>query len=147
MSASPPKKSDVEPGAQSPDDSEPHMDRETQDTQAQGLAYEFEVKEQDRWLPIANGWSFMRFPLVFDLCALPITCMSTNTMTGIASSLSLHLIARLNRSFHQIRSVAKVLLDRRCLKNGRPADLSCLPYPHSLRPRRHNGDPKVRTTT
>ena len=33
------------------------MDRETHDTQGQGLAgYEFEVKEQDRWLPIANGW-------------------------------------------------------------------------------------------
>lgn len=59
MSATPPKKSDVEqqqPG-QSPEDEESHMDREGQDTQAQGL--EFEVKEQDRWLPIANGWSFM----------------------------------------------------------------------------------------
>ncbi len=58
MSASPPKKVEVEvePGAQSPDDSEPHMDRDGRDTQAQ--AYEFEVKEQDRWLPIANGWFF-----------------------------------------------------------------------------------------
>lgn len=55
MSATPPKKVDVEPGVQSPDDSEPPMDREAQDTQAQGLGYEFEVKEQDRWLPIANG--------------------------------------------------------------------------------------------
>lgn len=31
------------------------MEKEGQDTQGQGLAYEFEVKEQDRWLPIANG--------------------------------------------------------------------------------------------
>ena len=57
MSSTPPKKEGVEQGAQSPDDSEPHMDREAQETQAQGLGYEFEVKEQDRWLPIANGTS------------------------------------------------------------------------------------------
>lgn len=38
------------------------MDREAQDTQAQGVAYEFEVKEQDRWLPIANG-TFVSFLL------------------------------------------------------------------------------------
>lgn len=63
MSATPPKKVDVEPGAQSPDDSEPHMDREAQDTQAQGLGYEFEVKEQDRWLPIANVARIMKLAL------------------------------------------------------------------------------------
>ena len=48
---SPPK--DVEQGAQSPDD-EAQMN-DTQDPHGSGLAYEFEVKEQDRWLPIANG--------------------------------------------------------------------------------------------
>ncbi|KAF2146471.1 uncharacterized protein K452DRAFT_66129 [Aplosporella prunicola CBS 121167] len=63
MSATPPKKENVEPGAQSPDDSEPHMDREAQDTQAQGLGYEFEVKEQDRWLPIANVARIMKMAL------------------------------------------------------------------------------------
>ncbi|KAF2085618.1 hypothetical protein K490DRAFT_67502 [Saccharata proteae CBS 121410] len=63
MSSTPPKKTDVEPGAQSPDDSEPHMDREAQDTQAQGLGYEFEVKEQDRWLPIANVARIMKMAL------------------------------------------------------------------------------------
>lgn len=48
---------DVDHGAQSPDE-EGQMN-ETQDTQSAGLAsYEFEgVKEQDRWLPIANGKS------------------------------------------------------------------------------------------
>ncbi|KAF2836531.1 hypothetical protein M501DRAFT_939296 [Patellaria atrata CBS 101060] len=54
MAATPPKKGDVEPALNSPEDSEPHMDREGQDTQAQANTYEFEVKEQDRWLPIAN---------------------------------------------------------------------------------------------
>jgi nuclear transcription Y subunit beta len=57
MSASPQKDLDVEPGAQSPDDTDAPMDKEAQDQQAQGTGYEFEVKEQDRWLPIANGWS------------------------------------------------------------------------------------------
>lgn len=54
MSDSPPSPSkDVEPGVQSPDD-EAQMN-DPQDPHAAGLAYEFEVKEQDRWLPIANG--------------------------------------------------------------------------------------------
>ncbi|TRX93189.1 hypothetical protein FHL15_006057 [Xylaria flabelliformis] len=48
---SPPK--DVEPGVQSPDD-EAQMN-DPQDPHAPGLSYEFEVKEQDRWLPIANA--------------------------------------------------------------------------------------------
>jgi nuclear transcription Y subunit beta len=54
MSASPPKDVDVEQGAQSPDGEEAQMN-DNQDPHATGLAYEFEVKEQDRWLPIANG--------------------------------------------------------------------------------------------
>lgn len=44
---------DVEPGVQSPEGEE-HMN-EAQDPQTAALMYEFEVKEQDRWLPIANG--------------------------------------------------------------------------------------------
>ncbi|EEP76975.1 nuclear transcription factor Y subunit B-3 [Uncinocarpus reesii 1704] len=54
-SASPsnPKEPEVEPGTQSGDDAE-HMEREHQDSQPQTQG-EFEVKEQDRWLPIANG--------------------------------------------------------------------------------------------
>ncbi|KAL5395775.1 hypothetical protein PMIN06_012960 [Paraphaeosphaeria minitans] len=63
MSSTPPKNDGVEPAPQSPDDSEPHMDREAQETQAQGLGYEFEVKEQDRWLPIANVARIMKMAL------------------------------------------------------------------------------------
>jgi len=51
----------VEP-PQSPDDDQ-HMDRNAEDTQAQGLGYEFEVKEQDRWLPIANVARIMKTAL------------------------------------------------------------------------------------
>jgi nuclear transcription Y subunit beta len=55
MSASPPKEADVDQGVQSPDDPDAQMN-DPQDPQALGLLYsEFEVKEQDRWLPIANG--------------------------------------------------------------------------------------------
>jgi len=54
MSASPPKEADVEQGVQSPDDPDAQMN-DPQDPHAGGLGYEFEVKEQDRWLPIANG--------------------------------------------------------------------------------------------
>lgn len=61
MSSTPPKKDGVEP-PQSPDDDQ-HMDRNAEDTQAQGLGYEFEVKEQDRWLPIANVARIMKTAL------------------------------------------------------------------------------------
>ncbi|KAI1846731.1 hypothetical protein JX265_008965 [Neoarthrinium moseri] len=47
---------DVEPGVQSPDGDEAQMN-DPQDPHASGLGYEFEVKEQDRWLPIANAFS------------------------------------------------------------------------------------------
>jgi nuclear transcription Y subunit beta len=56
---SPPK--DVEPGVQSPDD-EAQMN-DSNDPQAGGLGYEFEVKEQDRWLPIANVARIMKLAL------------------------------------------------------------------------------------
>ncbi|KAH0544488.1 hypothetical protein FGG08_001386 [Glutinoglossum americanum] len=63
MSASPQKDLDVEQGAQSPDDTDAPMDKEAQDQQAQGTGYEFEVKEQDRWLPIANVARIMKTAL------------------------------------------------------------------------------------
>lgn len=44
---------DVEQGGQSPEEDAQMND--PQDPHASGLTYEFEVKEQDRWLPIANG--------------------------------------------------------------------------------------------
>ncbi|RKF80333.1 Subunit of the heme-activated glucose-repressed Hap2p-3p-4p-5p CCAAT-binding complex [Golovinomyces cichoracearum] len=50
MSASPSPKEDVEAAVQSPPD-----DPDAQMNQDPGLSYELEVKEQDRWLPIANG--------------------------------------------------------------------------------------------
>ncbi|ROT39784.1 nuclear transcription factor Y subunit B-3 [Sodiomyces alkalinus F11] len=53
---SPPK--DVDQGAPSPGD-EGQMN-DPQDPQSTGLSYEFEVKEQDRWLPIANVARIMK---------------------------------------------------------------------------------------
>ncbi|KAL1970701.1 hypothetical protein VTN77DRAFT_4345 [Rasamsonia byssochlamydoides] len=60
-SASPQKEPEVEPETQSGDDPE-QMDRENQETQTQGHG-EFEVKEQDRWLPIANVARIMKMAL------------------------------------------------------------------------------------
>lgn len=66
MSNSPPAEKDVEQSAQSGEEQE--MDREQEGAQA-GLG-DFEVKEQDRWLPIANGWCCFILPLVLSiLCA------------------------------------------------------------------------------
>ncbi|KAL2165176.1 hypothetical protein VTH06DRAFT_472 [Thermothelomyces fergusii] len=52
---------DVEQGAPSGDD-EAQMN-DPQDPQSTGLGYEFEVKEQDRWLPIANVARIMKTAL------------------------------------------------------------------------------------
>ena len=75
MSDSPPKETDVEQSAQSGEE-ENHMDREQEGPQ-QGLG-DFEVKEQDRWLPIANGWlRFIFAPrcLICSSLALPTACL------------------------------------------------------------------------
>ncbi|EAW08340.1 nuclear transcription factor Y subunit beta [Aspergillus clavatus NRRL 1] len=59
MSTSPSKEPEVEHEAQSGEDQE-QMDKEQDQTQNQG---EFEVKEQDRWLPIANVARIMKLAL------------------------------------------------------------------------------------
>ena len=88
MSDSPPKSADVEPEAQSPDDRENnHMDPEHQGTEAQALGYEFDVKEQDRWLPIANGASLsLRKPPPPSFVLFSLTCIWRMAVTGIASA-------------------------------------------------------------
>lgn len=53
MSTSPSKEPEVEPEVQSGEEHE-SMDKDAQDAGLHGQG-EFEVKEQDRWLPIANG--------------------------------------------------------------------------------------------
>jgi nuclear transcription Y subunit beta len=52
MSNSPPPEKDVEQNAQSGEEQD-HNDRDQGD--GNGPMNDFEVKEQDRWLPIANG--------------------------------------------------------------------------------------------
>ncbi|PLB55180.1 CCAAT-binding factor complex subunit HapC [Aspergillus steynii IBT 23096] len=58
-SASPSKEPEVDPEVQSGEEQD-QMDKEQQDAQGQG---EFEVKEQDRWLPIANVARIMKLAL------------------------------------------------------------------------------------
>lgn len=60
-STSPSKEPEAETEQLSGEDQE-HMEREPQETQAQGQG-EFEVKEQDRWLPIANVARIMKLAL------------------------------------------------------------------------------------
>ncbi|KAG6004465.1 hypothetical protein E4U43_000730 [Claviceps pusilla] len=55
---SPPK--DVEQGAQSPDDEGQMNDNQDPHSVGSTAGYEFEVKEQDRWLPIANVARIMK---------------------------------------------------------------------------------------
>ncbi|KAK5106131.1 transcriptional activator hap3 [Lithohypha guttulata] len=55
MATSPPKDTDVEQNQSGEDEG----DMSRQDEAHGGGLGDFEVKEQDRWLPIANGW----FPL------------------------------------------------------------------------------------
>lgn len=58
MSNSPSKDAELDPEAQSGEEQD-HMDKDHHDVQ--GHPGEFEVKEQDRWLPIANGMSHLAF--------------------------------------------------------------------------------------
>ncbi|KAI9931808.1 hypothetical protein AWENTII_001540 [Aspergillus wentii] len=58
-STSPSKEPEVEPEVQSGEEQD-QMDKDQQDQAAQG---EFEVKEQDRWLPIANVARIMKIAL------------------------------------------------------------------------------------
>jgi hypothetical protein len=72
MSASPPKDADVEPGDPTPENSE-HMDRGDADSATRDTQYnELDVKEQDRWLPIANGKS--SYPR-FQFPVFPLSCL------------------------------------------------------------------------
>ena len=54
MSSTPPKKGEVETEVVQSPQEEPDQ---PMDTQGQDQGHEVEVKEQDRWLPIANGKS------------------------------------------------------------------------------------------
>ena len=69
MSASPAKSADgVEAGDPAADNSE-QMDRgDTESGSRDPLYNEFDVKEQDRWLPIANGWSLNHSPFLLSPC-------------------------------------------------------------------------------
>ncbi|KAL7272854.1 transcriptional activator hap3 [Rhizina undulata] len=57
-----PSKEVEEVGVQSPDEQE-HMERDQPETSQQPPVFDFEVKEQDRWLPIANVARIMKTAL------------------------------------------------------------------------------------
>ncbi|KAI6867203.1 Nuclear transcription factor Y subunit, partial [Hortaea werneckii] len=67
QSASPREPEDVEPAPPSPNENEPQQQEDDMnrhdDPGDHGLGYDFEVKEQDRWLPIANVARIMKTAL------------------------------------------------------------------------------------
>lgn len=68
MAASPPKDTDIDHQS---GEEEGDMSRH-EEAQGGGLG-DFEVKEQDRWLPIANGW-FFPIPHVSPQCPQTLIC-------------------------------------------------------------------------
>lgn len=59
MSQSPKETEEVEPATQTPEENEPQQSNDPNEGEMslrpEDVGYDFEVKEQDRWLPIANG--------------------------------------------------------------------------------------------
>jgi len=56
MSASPQPEQEVDQQEQTPDDNDPNAEKDMNRPEDDpNFQYDFEVKEQDRWLPIANG--------------------------------------------------------------------------------------------
>jgi len=55
MSASPQQEPEVDRPDQTPEDNDPQSKDMNHRDDDPNLGYDFEVKEQDRWLPIANG--------------------------------------------------------------------------------------------
>lgn len=74
MSQSPRADAAVEQADRSPDENDQqNKDMSRLDDVETGLGYDFEVKEQDRWLPIANGESHFSYSLfLFAPCYLPV---------------------------------------------------------------------------
>lgn len=91
---------EVEQGAPSPDEDAQMND--PQDPHSAGHAYEFEVKEQDRWLPIANGRWLSLFFLCFlgdDSRVVPLRGDSDppTPLAGVVASTRLRLGLRLKQ--------------------------------------------------
>ncbi len=56
-----------------------------QDPHSSGLTYEFEVKEQDRWLPIANGMSALfPFSIMIRVPVRPLPSLDLRCMAAVA---------------------------------------------------------------
>ena len=96
MSASPPKDTEVEQGDPTPENS---GDRDMDTEGARDIPYnELDVKEQDRWLPIANGWLLMCILLQSNQLLIPHTqCTSagnTNEFAGNTEARASEVAAR-----------------------------------------------------
>jgi hypothetical protein len=137
------KADDMVVQVQSPDD-EAHMDREGADAQAQGLGYEFEVKEQDRWLPIANGAYTLPCPrLLFDLRAAPLPSACRRIARGRLHALQ----SRACRASQSICPSPRATQSRRVPEQSAALQRApCRPRLHIPRRPRHKHRPRPLST-
>jgi hypothetical protein len=135
MSASPPKDVEVEPGAQSPEEEQ----MEHQDTQAQGIGgFELEVKEQDRWLPIANGWCLFQHARAF----VPVLFTCTLSHCRLTIAIDWHRFKLPILTPQHAR--ASCLFAHHSIKQKKlQSNLSCPMLPHNHRPLTRNPQTKV----
>jgi hypothetical protein len=114
MSSTPPKKGEAETEVVQSPQEEPDQ---PMDTQGQDQGHEVEVKEQDRWLPIANGKSFksalpsraylrgavtgglllpiqprLASPLPYQICAWPVPTAAVQQKRSACSSNGRHVV-------------------------------------------------------
>ncbi|KAF6829837.1 CCAAT-binding factor complex subunit [Colletotrichum plurivorum] len=99
---SPPK--DVDQGVQSPEEEQMN---EPQDPQNAGLAYaEFEVKEQDRWLPIANVSEEQAY---VERCQVPMSHDSSPKSPEAAGASSGEKYDELDANIRNFAPVARIM--------------------------------------
>jgi len=108
MPDTPPKESSAsveeQDTAQSPPSNEQNAHQEFEAGGAQDMPmYESEVKEQDRWLPIANGW-FLHFP-----------SLTSFTSYATAASLAVSVFLNLPLAQQYPRSRNNQILQRRSM--------------------------------
>ncbi|RMZ90796.1 hypothetical protein DV736_g1976, partial [Chaetothyriales sp. CBS 134916] len=104
MSNSPPAEKDVEQSAQSGEEQD-QMDREQEG--AQGSGADFEVKEQDRWLPIANGTREAAFTM--SSAASSPSAPSASSPSGPATRTAARALAASDANIRNFAPVARIM--------------------------------------
>lgn len=79
MSPSPQPEQEVDQQEQTPEDNDPNAEKDMNRPEDDpNFGYDFEVKEQDRWLPIANGECDCIIPSLSHTFYHPVVCVPFN---------------------------------------------------------------------